>query len=222
MDVADVGRAVLYMANLPLDANVSSDDRHGHQDAVRRPRVGRPPAQRPARSWESCALRRCSVVNSRPMRAHDATTRVPRTVSSVAAPRLIAAAHGTKSAAGLATLAELADLIRRARPASRSTLCYLDVLEPSLRSRAGRRSGPSVVVPMLLSTGYHVAHDIPSVTAGRPEVRVADRLGPDPLLSSALVDRLAEAGWDGGRLIALVALRIEPPSGGRRSRPRRR
>jgi sirohydrochlorin ferrochelatase len=124
--------------------------------------------------------------------------------SSVAAPRLIAAAHGTKSAAGLATLAELSDRIRRARPAVEVELCYLDVLEPSLRSRLDRRSGPSVVVPMLLSTGYHVVHDIPSVTADRPAVRVADRLGPDPLLSAALVDRLAEVAGMEADCIALV------------------
>jgi sirohydrochlorin ferrochelatase len=123
----------------------------------------------------------------------------------VAAPRLIAAAHGTKSAVGLATLAELADRLRAARPRVDVELCYLDVAEPSLRAALDRYSGPSVVVPMLLSSGYHVTQDIPTVTAGRPDVRVADRLGPHPLLSAALVDRLAEVAGETADSIALAA-----------------
>ena len=102
-------------------------------------------------------------------------------------------------------LAELADLLRAGRPECDVTLCYLDVLEPSLRRALDGQPGPSVVVPMLLSTGYHVTQDIPAVTAGRPEVRVADRLGPHPLLTSALIDRLTEAGGAGADQIALVA-----------------
>ena len=91
-------------------------------------------------------------------------------------------------------LAELADLLRGARPEWDVTLCFLDVVEPSLRTALDGHPGPSVVVPMLLSTGYHVAQDIPTVATGRPKVRLADRLGPDPLLTSALIDRLTEAG----------------------------
>jgi sirohydrochlorin ferrochelatase len=124
--------------------------------------------------------------------------------SVVAAPRLIAAAHGTKSAAGLATLAVLADRLRDARPGCDVDLCYLDVLQPSLRSLLDGRPGASVVVPMLLSTGYHVVSDIPSVTAGRADIQVADRLGPHPLLSTALVDRLAQVGGAGADRLALV------------------
>jgi sirohydrochlorin ferrochelatase len=102
-------------------------------------------------------------------------------------------------------LVELADLLRDARPERDVTLCYLDVLEPRLRSALDARPGASVVVPMLLSTGYHVTQDIPNVTAGRAEVRVASRLGPHPLLTSALVDRLTEAGGAGADQTALVA-----------------
>ena len=102
-------------------------------------------------------------------------------------------------------LAELADLLRAARPECDVDLCYLDVVAPSLRSAIDGRPGPSVVVPMLLSTGYHVTQDIPTVTYGRQEVRVADRLGPHPLLTSALVDRLTAAGGAGADQIALVA-----------------
>ena len=102
-------------------------------------------------------------------------------------------------------LAELADLLRDARPERDVTLCYLDVLEPSLRSALDSHPGASVVVPMLLSTGYHVTQDIPKARAGRAEVRVAERLGPHPLLTSALIDRLTDGGGTGADQIALVA-----------------
>jgi NAD(P)-dependent dehydrogenase (short-subunit alcohol dehydrogenase family) len=39
MDAADVARAVVYMASLPLDANVPIHDCHGDQDALHRPRL---------------------------------------------------------------------------------------------------------------------------------------------------------------------------------------
>ena len=102
-------------------------------------------------------------------------------------------------------LAELADLVRSARPECDVVLCYLDVREPSLRSALDGHPGPSVVVPMLLSTGYHVTQDIPSMTTGRPAVRVANRLGPHSLLTSALIDRLTEAGGAPAEQIAMVA-----------------
>jgi sirohydrochlorin ferrochelatase len=64
-------------------------------------------------------------------------------------------------------------------------------VEPSLRSALDSLHEPTVVVPLLLSTGYHVQSDIPAVVAGRTDVRVAPHLGPDPLVITALADRLA-------------------------------
>jgi sirohydrochlorin ferrochelatase len=118
--------------------------------------------------------------------------------------QLVVAAHGTRSTAGLATLAELADRLRAARPGPAVRLCYLDVLEPSLQTTLDGVHGPSIVVPALLSTGYHVTQDIPQVTARHPRARVAGRLGPHPLLTNALVDRLAETGVR-PNTVALVA-----------------
>lgn len=81
-------------------------------------------------------------------------------------------------------------------------LCFLDVLEPRLATRLAAVGGPVVVVPVLLSAGYHVAADIPSVAAGR--ARVARHLGPDRVLSEVLAERLAAAGGDGADTVALV------------------
>jgi sirohydrochlorin ferrochelatase len=112
---------------------------------------------------------------------------------------LLIAAHGTRSAAGSATVASLAKAIATARPHVPVSLCFLDVAEPSLATALDSLSGrPVVVVPLLLSAGYHVTTDIPAVVAGRQQVRVARHLGPDPAVIEALADRLAEAGGAGG------------------------
>jgi sirohydrochlorin ferrochelatase len=113
---------------------------------------------------------------------------------------LLVAAHGTRSAEGLATTRALVATIAATRPAVPVSLCFLDVATPSLASALATVSAPVVVVPLLLSAGYHVQTDIPAVVSGRPGVRVAQHLGPHPLVVAALADRLAEV------------LTVEPPS----------
>jgi sirohydrochlorin ferrochelatase len=103
-------------------------------------------------------------------------------------PRLLVVAHGTASPAGSATTARLVDAIRGARPGVTVDLCFLDVVSPRLPEALDER--PTVAVPLLLSTGYHVLVDIPSEVAAYPHVRVARHLGPHPLLTDALLDRL--------------------------------
>ena len=105
-------------------------------------------------------------------------------------PRLLLVAHGTRVDAGRELLETIVDQMRAARPAVRIDLCYLDVLTPTLPDALAASDEPTVVVPLLLSTGYHVQSDIPAAMAGRADVRVARHLGPDPLLADALSDRL--------------------------------
>jgi sirohydrochlorin ferrochelatase len=112
--------------------------------------------------------------------------------ASPADPRLLLVAHGTRSATGLRTTEELTAAVRAARPGLRVDLCYLDVAAPSLAD-ALAEPGAAVLVPALLSTGYHVQTDIPAAVAGRDDVRVSRHLGPHPLLTTALVERLREA-----------------------------
>lgn len=114
-------------------------------------------------------------------------------VSALTPPRLLIAAHGTESPAGSATTAALTHAVAAARPDVPVALCFLDVIGPSLVEALDLEPVPTVVVPLLLSTGYHVQSDIPAVVAGRQDVRVARHLGPDTALTQALVDRLAEA-----------------------------
>jgi sirohydrochlorin ferrochelatase len=109
-------------------------------------------------------------------------------------PRLLVVAHGTRSEAGSDTTTAFVDAVRAARPELRVDLCFLDVGDPTLAAAlADAPAVPTVVVPLLLSTGYHVQQDIPAAVAGHPGVVVARHLGPDELLVDALVERLAAA-----------------------------
>ena len=105
---------------------------------------------------------------------------------------LLIAAHGTRSPQGTATTQALTEAVARARPDVPVSLCFLDVGAPSLRD-ALADGRPLIVVPLLLSAGYHLSTDIPEIVAGRAGVQVARHLGPDPAIIAAVAERLAEA-----------------------------
>ncbi|HEV7206859.1 MAG TPA: CbiX/SirB N-terminal domain-containing protein [Jatrophihabitans sp.] len=102
-------------------------------------------------------------------------------------------AHGTASPAGSATTARLVAAVAAARPAVPVELCFLDVVDPRLAAALAGSDEPTIVVPLLLSTGYHVQTDIPAAAAPHPNVRVARHLGPHPLLVDAVLDRMPRA-----------------------------
>jgi sirohydrochlorin ferrochelatase len=105
--------------------------------------------------------------------------------------RLLLVAHGTGSPAGSATTRALLEAVQAARPGVHAELAFLDVVAPSLADSLD--DSPTVVVPLLLSTGYHVQTDIPSLVAPHPATRVAAHLGPDPLVVRAVHERLLAA-----------------------------
>jgi sirohydrochlorin ferrochelatase len=76
--------------------------------------------------------------------------------------------------------------------------------------------GEVAVVPLLLGNGYHIAHDVAGVAQfHRPGTPCAPALGPDPLLVTALADRLAQAercGVDRGPVVLAVAGSSDPRS----------
>jgi sirohydrochlorin ferrochelatase len=121
-------------------------------------------------------------------------------------------AHGTAAPSGLATVEALVARLRTARPDLTVRLGYLDVARPRLAEVLRDCHGDAVVVPLLLSTGYHVRHDIPAILAACPRLRprLAGPLGPDPLLAVALADRLREAGWRGGPVLLAAAGSRDP------------
>ncbi|MEU8271982.1 CbiX/SirB N-terminal domain-containing protein [Sphaerisporangium sp. NPDC049002] len=134
--------------------------------------------------------------------------------AAVAAGTLVLVAHGTRSAAGEATLAALAERVRRARPGHRVELGHLEISSPLLADVLAGVPGPVVVVPLLLAGGYHVHIDLPAVVAGaRPDAIVAGRLGPHPLITSVLARRLAAAGLRSTDAVILAAAGSSDPSG---------
>jgi sirohydrochlorin ferrochelatase len=106
-------------------------------------------------------------------------------------PTLVAVAHGTRNGQGLRVLEELVGLVRLGLAGVDVRLCYLDVATPSLTGALSSVIGPAVVVPVLLSTGYHVKTDIPAAAAGRPGTVITAPIGPDERISAAALDRLA-------------------------------
>ena len=98
--------------------------------------------------------------------------------------------------------------VRTQAPGLDVRVAWVELVRPDIRTAlsalpAGR---DVVVVPLLLSSGYHDRVDIPAaLDAVRPETVQARVLGPDPLLATALADRLAEAGWQPGDAVVLAA-----------------
>ena len=80
MDVRHTAEAVVYMAGLPLDANVAVHDHHGDQDAVHRPRLGPARGHLPQVSRSRPPRRpRRAAARSRPSRRHGRSRpRAPR------------------------------------------------------------------------------------------------------------------------------------------------
>lgn len=84
----------------------------------------------------------------------------------------------------------------RLRPEVPISLGFVDVDVPALPGLVDRvvaDSNQAVIVPLLLSSGYHVAVDILGQAARHAaEVTAAAALGPDPVLADILADRLVE------------------------------
>jgi sirohydrochlorin ferrochelatase len=120
---------------------------------------------------------------------------------------LVGASHGTDDPAGQAAVRAVLDGVRAARPELDVREAFVDVQQPEVGevlAGAVRDVGSAVVVPLLLSTGYHVRHDIaqavaavnaagPAGAAGPDRAVAAEPLGPHPLLVDILADRYAAA-----------------------------
>jgi sirohydrochlorin ferrochelatase len=112
-------------------------------------------------------------------------------------PALVLVAHGSRDPRALSTVRALQERVRKLRPALPVHLGHIELNAPLLPDTlAALGDRPAVLVPLLLSRGYHVKQDIPEMAAAAgPHTRVAAPLGPHPLLADALHARLTEAGW---------------------------
>ncbi|ACZ22733.1 uncharacterized conserved protein [Sanguibacter keddieii DSM 10542] len=126
-------------------------------------------------------------------------------------PVLVACSHGTDDPYGRAVISHLVGQVRALLPDVEVLETYVDVQYPQVdevvASVAGSR--PVVIVPLLLSGGFHVTVDIRQavetrVATGAPTI-AAGALGPDPRLATILVDRLDEAGALAGDSVVVAA-----------------
>ncbi|WP_435770300.1 sirohydrochlorin chelatase [Nocardioides sp. SYSU DS0651] len=128
--------------------------------------------------------------------------------------RLVTVAHGTRTPVGNEVAVELTaaagEILGLDHVAS-----YVELSEPLFADVVAEPyDGPTVVVPLLLSTGYHIKHDLPAAIAAAgaaDRVHLAGPFGPHPLLAEAQADRLREAGARPGQPVVMVAAGSSDP-----------
>lgn len=129
-------------------------------------------------------------------------------------PVLIGCSHGTANLAGRAAIASILDDVRRLRPDLDVREAFVDVQEPEVAdvvASALADAGGAVVVPLLLSVGFHVKVDV--AAAVEPAGAAASGpLGPDELLVDILVDRLRKAGLTDDDALVLAAAGSSDPA----------
>ncbi|MFJ4166983.1 sirohydrochlorin chelatase [Microbacterium sp. NPDC089698] len=108
-------------------------------------------------------------------------------------PALLAVSHGTSDAAGAAAIALVVRRVAERLPDVAVHSGFVDVQEPDAPTALAAIEGPVVVVPLLLSQGFHVRVDLGGAARARSDAVVTDPLGPDPRLAEVLALRLAEA-----------------------------
>ncbi|WP_292835688.1 CbiX/SirB N-terminal domain-containing protein [Microbacterium sp.] len=115
-------------------------------------------------------------------------------MSDASATTLIACSHGTRFADGRAVVSALVAEVVRLLPGTRVLPAFVDVEEPAVADVVADVpvDQRAIIVPLLLSRGFHTSVDIARAAAPYPHVRAALPLGPHPLLADVLISRLAE------------------------------
>jgi sirohydrochlorin ferrochelatase len=139
---------------------------------------------------------------------------------------IILASHGTDNPVGSSSIRALVAAVALALPQHRVLETFVDVQQPKVsqvlaEALAAWPSDTVTIVPLLLSTGYHVRQDIIDAVVevsgaladsendapapiAPPRISVTAALGPSPELTHLLVQRLHEAGWKGTDLTVLA------------------
>ena len=121
----------------------------------------------------------------------------------MAAPALVALAHGSRDPRSAATIKALVDEVKAMRPDLRIESAFLELSKPSFQTVVDRlvRAGfdEIVVVPLLLTEAYHAKVDVPTAVAEAIErhpglrVRATSVLGLEPCFLEVLDVRMREA-----------------------------
>src|SRR3954447_4482485 len=121
----------------------------------------------------------------------------------MAAPALVALAHGSRDPRSAATIKALVDEVKSMRPDLKVEAAFLELSKPSFQTVVDRlvRAGHDevVVVPLLLTDAYHAKVDVPSAVAEAQarreglQVRATRILGLETQFLEVLDVRMREA-----------------------------
>ncbi|HEV2376118.1 MAG TPA: CbiX/SirB N-terminal domain-containing protein [Streptosporangiaceae bacterium] len=130
-------------------------------------------------------------------------------------PVLLAVAHGSRDPAAQQCVHALTKRVRWLARGTRVRAAFVSHARPLLadalvQAVADAGTDGVVLVPLLLSTGYHLSVDIGNA-ALQAGVAAAGPLGPSPGLVPALADRLAETGAPPGTPVVLAAAGSSDP-----------
>ena len=124
---------------------------------------------------------------------------------SSARPALVAVAHGTSNPSGRQVVRDVVGQARALLPDVRVELAWLEHDAPTPQTVLDAVAGPVVLVPVLLSTGFHVKVDIARFVDGRPRAAAAAQLGPDERITEVVRQRLVAAGGRDASEVVLFA-----------------
>ncbi|MGY4858406.1 sirohydrochlorin chelatase [Cryobacterium sp. AP23] len=128
-------------------------------------------------------------------------------------PLLLLASHGSRDPVAQRAVLALVDAVTRAlagiSPTTPVVAGFVDVQQPDVPAclAPAEPGRAAVIVPLLVSAGYHVRFDLANAVAdARPRpVTVTAALGPDTRLTGILADRLAALGLVGTDRVILAA-----------------
>lgn len=121
---------------------------------------------------------------------------------------LVLVAHGTSDPQGRQATVALRAQVARLLPGVRVLDAYVDVQQPRLSDVVDslvREGVRTAIVPVLLSTGYHMEVDVTRAAEASELVTASPPLGPHPVLAEILRDRLEEAGAGADAPVVLAA-----------------
>ncbi|UJP41819.1 sirohydrochlorin chelatase [Cellulomonas palmilytica] len=127
---------------------------------------------------------------------------------------LVGCSHGTDDHDGRAAIRSILAGVAALRGDLDVREAFVDVQTPEVAdvvADAVAGGAPAVVVPLLLSVGFHVKVDV-QAAVDVPGARAAAPLGPDPTLVEILVDRLDEAGLTADDAVVLAAAGSTDPA----------
>jgi sirohydrochlorin ferrochelatase len=126
---------------------------------------------------------------------------------------VVLASHGTSDSVGAKLISDLVKAIAAELPTQVVHETFVDVQEPQVLEvveNALKTQTQIALIPLLLSTGYHVRQDITdAVITAMAEfpgsnVAVTPALGPSTQLTTLLLLRLQQAGWSAGDIVVLA------------------